>query len=308
VELRRHGTSESATFDTKAQAAEWALQREAELTGKRLPDRTFADAIERYGREHTPKTDAAARWQRGKLANLLTYPIARKRLTALQRADFADWRDARLNGPRLKGIGKVSAATVNRELNLISAILRQCAGDWGWLREHPMRGLRRPPPTKSRRRRISAAEIDAVVAALDYSDRSRRVGLAFLFAIETAMRGGEITRIRPAHVRPLAVHIPESKNGDARDVPLSVRAREILKQVGNNFGLTDAQKTALFGEAAKAAGVANLHFHDARSEAIFRLSKKLDVLELARMIGQRDPKSLMFYYETTADELAARLG
>lgn len=31
-------------------------------------------------------------------------------------------------------------------------------------------------------------------------------------------------------------------------------------------------------------------------------------LELARMIGHRDIASLMFYYNTTADELADRLG
>ncbi len=32
-----------------------------------------------------------------------------------------------------------------------------------------------------------------------------------------------------------------------------------------------------------------------------------DVLELARMIGHRNPASLMLYYNTHADELADRL-
>jgi integrase len=54
--------------------------------------------------------------------------------------------------------------------------------------------------------------------------------------------------------------------------------------------------------------LADLHFHDSRAEAIFRLSKRLDVLELARMVGHRDPRSLMLYYATTADELADKLG
>ena len=47
--------------------------------------------------------------------------------------------------------------------------------------------------------------------------------------------------------------------------------------------------------------------HDARSEAITRLSKKLDVLALARIIGHRDIKSLMFYYAESADAMADRL-
>lgn len=56
------------------------------------------------------------------------------------------------------------------------------------------------------------------------------------------------------------------------------------------------------------AGIANLTFRDSRAEAIWRLSKKLDVMELARMIGHRDLKSLLIYYQTTAAELADRLG
>jgi len=34
----------------------------------------------------------------------------------------------------------------------------------------------------------------------------------------------------------------------------------------------------------------------------------LDVLELARVIGHRDPRSLMIYYDADADALAAKLG
>ena len=34
----------------------------------------------------------------------------------------------------------------------------------------------------------------------------------------------------------------------------------------------------------------------------------LDVLELARMVGHRDPRSLMIYYNETAEELAKKLG
>lgn len=59
--------------------------------------------------------------------------------------------------------------------------------------------------------------------------------------------------------------------------------------------------------ARDAAQIKNLHFHDSRAEAIWRLSKKLDVLELARVIGHRDINSLRLYYNTTADELADRL-
>ena len=49
-------------------------------------------------------------------------------------------------------------------------------------------------------------------------------------------------------------------------------------------------------------------FHDTRHEACTRLARKLDVLDLAKMIGHRDPRSLMIYYNPTASEIAKRLG
>ena len=45
VELYRGGQRESATFDTKREASAWALEREAELSGARLPDKSLADAL-----------------------------------------------------------------------------------------------------------------------------------------------------------------------------------------------------------------------------------------------------------------------
>jgi integrase len=70
---------------------------------------------------------------------------------------------------------------------------------------------------------------------------------------------------------------------------------------------SNATRDALFRKARVAAKIDNLHFHDSRAEAIWRLSKKLDPLELARQIGHRDPKSLLLYYEADAAEMARKL-
>lgn len=316
VELFVNGKREHGSFPLKAQAAAWAMQREAELVGGKLPTKTLADALDRYGREKAPKEGGGERWTRNKLANLKAYPLALKPLASITGPDIAQWRDDRLTGKRLKGEGTISPATVNRELNLLSSVLEASRLDWGWLRSNPVADVSRPKNPKNRRRRITDAEAGKVCASLGYhggvpQTTSQRVAVAFLFAIETAMRGGEIARIRPPHVFPTYVHIPKSKNGDARDVPLSLKARELLKRLPAAdpvFGITDGQKDALFRKGRDAAKVGDLHFHDSRAEAIWRLSKKLDVLELARVIGHRDIRSLMFYYETTADELAAKLG
>lgn len=53
--------------------------------------------------------------------------------------------------------------------------------------------------------------------------------------------------------------------------------------------------------------VDGLTFHDLRHSAITRLAKKLDVLALAKMVGHRDLRQLMIYYNPSAEELAGRL-
>ena len=73
------------------------------------------------------------------------------------------------------------------------------------------------------------------------------------------------------------------------------------------FDLEPGTRDVMFRRMRDTAKIPDLHFHDSRAEAIWRLSKKLDVMELARVIGHRDLKSLLIYYQTSADDLADRL-
>lgn len=148
---------------------------------------------------------------------------------------------------------------------------------------------RNPPP---RLRRISDNEIQHIVFALGYEGgvaqtKSQRVAIAFLFAIETAMRADELCGIqRGIHTdrqgvsyvkRPTVVHLALTKNGFARDVPLSPRAVEFLGCLPLTgaalFGLDTSALEALFRKGRDRAGVEDLHFHDTLHEAISRLAK-----------------------------------
>lgn len=308
AELYKDGKRESATFDTKAQAVAWAHQREAEMTGARLPDHTVADALQRYALEVAP-THRGARWEILRLGLVGRDALARVRLPALKPAHLSDWK--------LRRLQQVGPASVRREMNLLQGVFKMCRTEWGWLTADPLADVKRPPAPPSRKRRITADEIDRITFALGYNGgapetMSQRVALAFLFALETAMRSGEILGLQWADVGALSVRLPKTKNGDERHVPLSTRAREILsllpKNEGPVFGLESALRDALFRKARDRAEIPNLHFHDSRAEAIWRLSKKLDVMELARVIGHRDLRSLLIYYQTSADDLAAKLG
>lgn len=95
-------------------------------------------------------------------------------------------------------------------------------------------------------------------------------------------------------------------------MPLSREALRILGQLpetdGPLFGLAPALLEALWRKARDKAGLVDSHFHDSRHTAITRLAKRLPVLDLARMVGHRDLRQLMVYYNESAEEIAGRLG
>jgi integrase len=314
VELYVKGKRRSASFPTKAEAAGWAMRQEAELSGKDRPVHAMSEALRKYADEVSPE-HRGERWERLRLAVIeRTWPKARQAIGDVTGADVAAWRDARS--------GEVSAASVAREMTLLRCVFESARRDWGWIDDNPMRDVRRPREPPSRKRRVMDDEIDAMIAALGYrrgdvpETQSQRVAVAFLLAIETAMRAGEILGLTWADVREKAVRLPRTKNGDVRDVPLSPAARALLALLPRGgdavIDVKPALRDALFRKARSKAvecvpSVASLHFHDSRAEAIWRLSKKLDVLDLARIIGHRDLKSLLIYYRASADDLADKL-
>lgn len=322
VEVYVGGARRGKTFATKGEAAGWALRMESELREPAGPTRiTLGEACARYRADVVPQ-HKGAKWERIRLLAFERDPLAAILLPDLSTSQLATWRDRRL--------AEVSPGTVKRELVLLGCVLEACRRDWGLIGESPLRDLRKPKAPPARRRRISPDAEAAMVGALGYVRGARpitlsqRTAVCFLLCLETAMRSGEVLGLLWRDVAPRYVTLPITKNGDARQVPLSTAARELLDllgpgEVGDQVaGVALASRDALWrkartkaaasAEPALARELSDLRFHDSRAEAIFRLSKRLDVLELARMIGHRDPRSLMLYYNSTADELAAKLG
>lgn len=318
VQVYVGGQRLSKVCATRREAAQWALEREAELAGRKLPDKTLRDALRRYASELDDER-GGARWERIRLAAFERDPLALRRLAALGPDDFAAWRDARLRTQAQRRQTTVAPATVAREMNLLRSVLETARKEWRWLRTNPMADVSWPKSPKGRARRITPEEEADLTAALGVATlradtATQRVGLAFLLALETAMRSGEILALTwpNIHLAEQYVHLPRTKNGDARDVPLSKRAVEILRAMPLGFGpvfqLDAAARDALWRKARAKTPHRDVHFHDSRAEAIWRLSKKLDVLELARVIGHRDVNSLLIYYRESASAIARKLG
>ena len=268
---------------------------------------TFGDLLERYARDVSPKKRG---WTREliRLEKLRCDRIAGIRMSELRPADFADWRDRRLL--------EVAPGTVNREMALMSGALRVARKEWGLIDHNPMADVAKPSNPPPRERRVSDAEIAALVATGggDLEQAMARAVHAFCFAVETAMRAGEIVGLtwNDINRRTRVAHLAMTKNGTARKVPLSSAAMALLDRLpataGPIFGLKSRQLDSLFRHVRDRTGIVNLRFHDSRHEAITRLAGKVDVLSLARIVGHKDIKMLMVYYNETAEELALRLG
>jgi integrase len=81
-----------------------------------------------------------------------------------------------------------------------------------------------------------------------------------------------------------------------------------LPTAGPLFPVAAASLDVLFRRARDRASVHDATFHDSRATAATRLARRVDMLTLARILGHRDPKSLMVYYRESASDIAARLG
>lgn len=308
AQIARHGIRKSSSFASKREAQDWAARQEYLAANAEPPEKTttLKDAFGRYAREESPKR-RGEKWEVVRLERLSSDKIADKLMAELQPSDFADWRDRRSK--------EVSPGSVIREMALISSVLSTARREWGLLSTNPLSDIRRPSSPPPRDRRVSQDEINKLVkvAGSDLNRATTRAVHAFRFAIETAMRAGEIVGLTEETVDrgTRVATLPKTKNGTSRRVPLSTAALDLLGELpkfdGPLFGLNSQQISVLFARVRNRAEIDNLRFHDSRHEAITRLAKKLDVLSLARMVGHKDLKMLMVYYNETAEELAQRL-
>jgi integrase len=362
AQVRRRGyPAQSKTFTTKAEAEAWANIIESEMSRGVWVSRSEAEAttlyqaLERYEEEVSLSKKGAAQ----EISVLKTYKaidLARRPLATIRSADIAKLRDGWLKDYK--------PATVLRRLAVLSHIFNIARKEWGMESlSNPVELVRKPQPNNARTRRIAVSDEPVSTTSVDAPNWERRAqdgelervakasNSALLpsiiwLAVETAMRRGELVSLLWANVdldRRVA-HLPSTKNGDARDVPLSTRAVSVLqtvKEARNNakdvmsdgpddesdriFEIRSDAVTRAFERAVARARKAyvdecrgakvkpdskfltDLRFHDLRHEATSRLASIFPMHELTKITGHKDPRMLMRYYHPRAEDLAKRL-
>jgi len=319
AEIERNGVRTSRTFETKAAATAWAAMEESAILSEKrgaLPRKTLADALTDYAEKISPG-------KKGKRAEMLRldafardFPkIAGKIISDVTTPDLAAWRDARLK--------LVTPGSVQRDINLLKHVFTVAIKEWKWLTVSPFDGLRAPGDNPPRTRRILPSEIKRLCRWLGYrtgkppATKQAEVALAFLLSLRTGMRAGEVLQMSGKTVDlqrrvALVAHKTQHLTGRPREVPLSSKALRLLRPVlgkGSVFTVGSDSLSVLFGKARDSLLIDDLHFHDARADALTRFAKKVDVMQLARISGHKDLRILMeHYYRESASDIASRLG
>lgn len=244
---------------------------------------------------------------RSSLGNLVT-----REITSVDVATYRDQRLAQINPKTNKNI---SAATVRLEMSLLSNCLDIARIEWGVCDSNPVKNVKKPKTPPGRDRRLTARE-ERLILRYCHSHTNPELYSIVILALETAMRQGEILKLEWEHInlKTRIAHLPETKNGTKRDVPLSVRARDALIRLGaktkgrvlsySSNGLKSTWRFMLIK-----LGIEDLHFHDLRHEAISRLVElgTLDLLEVAAISGHKSLSMLKRYTHLRAQRLVRKL-
>ena len=143
AQIRRTGYAAKAkTFRTKAEAEKWArgletqLDRGVEIDVAELRKTRVSELLERFLREEVPGRKGG-KWEAVRINLMLKEIFAAQRMDQHLQQAISDWV--------IKRTGEVSAATVNRDMNLLSAIFTHAIREWRIpLPANPVRNVRRP--------------------------------------------------------------------------------------------------------------------------------------------------------------------
>ena len=315
IQIEVAGVRDSGTFDTKREADAWAARRATELragkAGQLGSVKTLRDALRRYAQEVSP-TKKGEVFELRRLAAFESAAHAPlpvdKRLDEVTSDDLGRWRDARL---------KVTArGSVLRDMTLLSAVLETARREWRWASTNALRDVRRPQQPDHREVLITGPQIRQMLRAMGWCGKptrtvSQAVGCAFLVALQTGARAGELCALTWADVAADHFAIRDGKTGK-RDVPLVASTRRVIELMRGFddvlvFGLQAPTLDALFRKYRQRAGLEGFTFHDARHTAATRLAQRLHVLDLCRVFGWANTSRALTYYNPTAADIARRL-
>lgn len=225
VRIQRSGyPDQSKSFKTRSEALVWARKIESDLDNGVLHQPVnskilLKDLLERYKSEVTcHKKHPAAEAYR--INFWLRHSLANQPISSIKSSDIAKWREERVK------LGR-SPNTLRLELAVLSNLFTVAANEWGYEElANPTAKVKLPRLPSGRIRRLNNNEFELIIQ----NSGSPLLRPIAILAVETAMRRSEIASIEWEHINlaKRTLLIPITKNGEAREAPLSLVALDLL--------------------------------------------------------------------------------
>ena len=220
-------------------ARAWARKAEAEMDQGEFVCRAEAESttlgqlLKRYRSEVTPRKKGIGP-ETARIGALLRNKLARRFVSNIRSSDIAEFRDHRLK--------TVCPGTVKRDLTILSHLYEVSRKEWGIEVRNPVRDVSVTGADVARNRRLGKdveSDLDEELELISACESARNKFLlpVVLLALETAMRQGELVRLKWRHIDlgRRTAFLPDTKNGQPRTVPLSPKALETFRALGPNL-------------------------------------------------------------------------
>jgi integrase len=308
--IRKKGhRTRTKTFKRQGAAQRWVRETEVLLDrAESSGDRDVGELIQRY----VDEIGAVKSWGRSYRAGVLRLKrdFGGTTLSELTPARMLEWARKR----------KVSPATLTLEQSFLGAVLHTAEAlwdvrvDWATIRRgrYLIRNMGLMGKAEERERRVEGDEIERIKAELN---SSLPMSDLIDFAVDSAMRAGEITRIRWSDLDPVKKTVlirdrkhPTEKIGNHQRVPLLGRCWDIVQRQPRTderiFPYDENSMCTAFQRARNRAGANSLRFHDLRHEGISRLFERgMQIQQVALVSGHRSWQMLKRYTNLKPESL-----
>lgn len=305
AQVQKDGVRASKTFRTKREASAWATEQEAKKSLSK--GYTLEKACAHYlSTVSIQKRDAVA-WETSRFRYFKEYfgPVLLDDITSEK---LGHWRDWRLTGD--ENNKPVKGSTVLREINLFRNLFKLAHKEWKWIEASPFDGVRLPDDEDPRQVVWRWSQILRIMrAARRTGGKTWEVAQVFHIALRTGMRLQEaIAAPMGFDKRRRVVDLPPTKTAkNGETVPLTAEAYRLLLKI-KPFEVGPNEASTLFSQLCKHNLISGLQFRDSRATALTLMSRKMDILTLARISRHKNLDLLRStYYREQAEEISIRL-
>ena len=207
-------------------------------------------------------------------------------------------------------VARASNATANRNLSLLKSMFNK-AKAWGdFYGENPCAAIKKLREPQGRLRYLSVEEMVRLLAVAH-----PRLYPVLMCALHTGMRRGEIFGMdwKNISLEQGMIYILESKSGRPREIPITMKLREVLLAQGQRpegpvFKLPYIMLRRYFERALGEADIHGFRFHDLRHTfASHFIMRTNNLPALQKLLGHSTPTMTLRYAHLSRGHMASEM-